>query len=145
KRVDRLIEGFARFQDGREAMLLIVGDGVERAALEARVDDLEIRAKTLFAGYQREVQAYQAAMDVCVFPSQNEPFGLVAVETLALGKPTVVFADGGGICEIVAGLDPSDVVENSDALAKRLAYYYADEVARTRHREARVRTAASFS
>ena len=117
KRVDRLIEAFARFQPGRNTVLLIVGDGIERAKLEAQVDQLGLQERVLFVGYRREVQAYQAAMDVCVFPSENEPFGLVAVETMNLGKPTLVFSDGGGLCEIVAGLDLDDVVPSTDVLA----------------------------
>jgi glycosyltransferase involved in cell wall biosynthesis len=124
KRIDRLIDGFSIFaRRYAEARLLLVGDGALRAELEAQVARLGIGAQVIFTGFQAEVTAYQAAMSVCVFPSVAEPFGLVAVETLALGKPVIVFADGGGIVEVVEPCAPADVVGDVEALAARLAYY----------------------
>ena len=63
-----------------------------RPQLEALVGQLGLRDATHFTGFRQDARACQSFMNVCVFPSQNEPFGLVAVETLALGKPTIVFA-----------------------------------------------------
>ena len=125
KRVDRLIRAFAQFQQGKEdTFLLLVGDGVLRKDLEREVAELGVDIKTMFAGYQANVRAWQNAMDVCVFPSENEPFGLVALETLSLGKPTLVFKDGGGLTEIVGGIAEEDIVDDESHLQKRLDYYY---------------------
>jgi glycosyltransferase involved in cell wall biosynthesis len=104
KRIDRLLHAFAKFQVDRKAILLLVGDGILRKELEQLTKKLEIAEKTLFTGYKYNVWDYQNLMDVCVFPSKNEPFGLVAVETLSLGKPTIVFKDGGGITEIIENI-----------------------------------------
>ncbi|MGB7327166.1 MAG: glycosyltransferase family 4 protein [Rubripirellula sp.] len=131
KRVDRLIAAFFEFQKRREdVLLLIVGDGPLRDEFEDQTRKLGIASKTVFAGFQRDVAAFQNAMDVCVFPSAGEPFGLVAVETLALGKPTVVMSDGGGIIEIIGSLSADDVVEDVEALGNRLATLY-DSVKKT--------------
>jgi glycosyltransferase involved in cell wall biosynthesis len=124
KRIDRLIRAFGRFQAGRSAALLLVGDGPMRSEYEQLVDEVGIREMTLFAGFQRNVKVFQQAMDVCVFPSEGEPFGLVAVETLSLGKPTIVMSDGGGITEIVGPIQPEDVVPNITGLSDRLVAYY---------------------
>lgn len=124
KRIDRLIRAFGRFQKGRNTRLVLVGDGMLRPDLEALARDLGILDRTVFTGFRSDVCSCQGLMDVCVFPSQNEPFGLVAVETLALGKPTIVFADGGGIVDIVCPVCVEDVVENEDQLVERLSYYY---------------------
>jgi glycosyltransferase involved in cell wall biosynthesis len=124
KRIDRLIDGFAIFARSHpQAVLLLVGDGVLRGALEAQVARLGIAAQVIFAGFQADVRPFQQAMSVCVFPSVAEPFGLAAVEALALGKPVIVFADGGGMLEVVKPCSPADVVAEVEALAERLAYY----------------------
>ena len=138
KRVGRLLEGFAQFSRGQECALLLVGDGPERGWLEKTTRRLGIGDHTVFAGYREDVRAYQQRMDVCVCPSANEAFGLVAVEALGLGKPAVVFEDGGGLVEIVGELDPDDVVPDVAALARRLEYYFSigtasDEADRRRH------------
>ena len=145
KRIDRLVDGFAKFaKDIDDACLLLVGDGVTRSDLERQVDELGIRDKTVFAGYQSNVFDYQAAMDVCVFPSVNEPFGLVAIETLSLGQPTLVFRDGGGLVEILSALNSRDIVDDCDGLAARLFECYADrdslrDADRVASRQARAR------
>ena len=125
KRVDRLIRAFAKFQQGKEdTFLLLVGDGILRKDLERNVAELGVDRKTMFAGYQANVRAWQDAMDVCVFPSINEPFGLVALETLSLGKPTLVFKDGGGLTEIIGGIAEEDIVDDESHLVERLEHYY---------------------
>lgn len=48
---------------------------------------------------EREVEAHFDAADVCAFPSTYEPFGFVAVEAMALGRPVVV---GPGFSEVIA-------------------------------------------
>ena len=64
-------------------------------------------------------------MDVCVVPSEVEAFGLAAIEALALGKPAIVFHDGGGMAEVVEQHQPRDVVESVPQLAQRLEEHRA--------------------
>ena len=75
---------------------LIVGDGVLRDKLQALRDHLRLQ-EVHFLGYQPQatvVRIYNAA-DICVVPSRNEPFGLVAIEALACGTPVVATNAGG--------------------------------------------------
>jgi len=129
KRIDRLINAFAEFNKEKEIILLLVGDGILFDELKRLVNELNLADRTVFTGYRHNVRQYQKLMDVCAFPSETEPFGLGAVETLSLGKPTIVFRDGGGIVEILEGICKEDIVEDVSQLACRLDYYY-------RHREA---------
>lgn len=155
KRIDRLVDGFALFARRHpEARLLLVGDGALRGQIEAQVQRLGIGGQTIFTGFRANVRAYQQAMSVCVFPSEAEPFGLVSVEALALGKPVIVFADGGGMVEVVAPCAAADVVDGVEGLAARLEHYAAHPAeiaggaAARREHAARfdiARTAADFS
>lgn len=120
KRIDRLLHGFARMQNREDALLLLVGDGPERARLEDDAGRLGISGSTLFTGYRVDAGGYQQLMHVCVLPSEVEGFGLAAIEALALGKPAVVFRDGGGMAEVVLGHEPRDVVSGVEELAVRL-------------------------
>ncbi|MBL7913712.1 MAG: glycosyltransferase [Bacteroidia bacterium] len=125
KRIDRLIEAYALFvQNKQDTLLLVVGDGPLRDELKSQVSALQISNSTIFTGYQSKVKSYQNQMSICVFPSENEPFGLVAVETLSLGKPTLAFKDGGGMTEILSESLQEDIVDDIPQMAARIEYYY---------------------
>ena len=99
KRVDRLVHALAAV-DRPELRLLVVGDGAERRRLEELVDRLGVRSRTLFVGLQTDVANLVQGMDAFCLPSNGrESFGNAAVEAMALGVPTIVFADGGGTTE----------------------------------------------
>ena len=58
-----------------------------------------------FAGFQADVPRWMQAMDIIVHASDREPFGIVVVEAMALGKP-VVAGNAGGPAEIITpGVD----------------------------------------
>lgn len=125
KRIDRLLEGFALFlKQCPHSVLLLVGDGVLRGSLEQLAGKLGILDQVVFAGFRENVSDYQSAMNLCVFPSENEPFGLVAVETLLLGKPVLVFRDGGGLVEIIGGIEAQDIVDDVEGLCDRMLHYH---------------------
>ena len=79
-----------------------------------------------FLGYKKNVFDYQSAFDVAVFPSRNEPFGLVAVEAYYASKPTLIFDDSGGLKEIVSIINTNDIVKSEAKLAERIQYYYSN-------------------
>ncbi|MBK7969003.1 MAG: glycosyltransferase [Bacteroidetes bacterium] len=125
KRIDRLIEAFARFSENKkDVALLLVGDGPLLSDLKSQASKLNILDSVIFAGYQPNVRSFQNLMTICVFPSENEPFGLVAVETLSLGKPTLLFKDGGGMTEIFTESLKSDIVDNISEMTSRIESYY---------------------
>lgn len=124
KRIDELIIAFSKLAKiHSEAVLVLIGDGKLKENYNAQAEALGIIDKVHFTGFRKNVTAYQSILDICVFPSINEAFGLVAIETLALGKPTIVFEDGGGIADIINKLRPEDVVKDTDELVSRMKYY----------------------
>ena len=132
KRIDRLIDAFAQFGKRKsDVALVIVGDGILRQDLQDQIDALGLSDTALITGYQDNAQDYEAAMDVCAMPSSGEPFGLVALEALAMGKPTVVFEDGGGVVEIIKDCVAEDVVSSVDGMAARLEHYYRNRTPQT--------------
>lgn len=64
-------------------------------SIEAKISELNLEDRTILAGFQQNVPVWMQAMDVIVHASDNEPFGLVVVEAMALGKPVVAGAAGG--------------------------------------------------
>ena len=80
--------------------LVIVGGAHEYEpdypdALRAQVRRLGLDDAVIFAGFQTDVPRWMQAMDVIVHASDREPFGIVVIEAMALGKPVVAGAEGG--------------------------------------------------
>lgn len=145
KRVDYLIRAFAEFQKNKEDVtLLIVGGGEEKGKLETLVSDLKIDHKVIFAGEVVDVQNYQNRMDVCVFPSTTESFGLVAIECMYYGKPVLVMDDGGGITEVVNMVEPKNVCKGIEQLAESIGKYYLNRDHKNEDCEKRVEFAKKF-
>lgn len=82
------------------AHLALAGDGEDRAALEAQAAALGVVRHIHFLGFQNDVDAVIAALDVFVLPSLNEGMGRVLVTAMALGVP-VVATRVGGVPEVV--------------------------------------------
>jgi glycosyltransferase involved in cell wall biosynthesis len=78
--------------------VVVVGDGEERARLEAAAASCNARAT--FVGHQADPRPEIAACDVVVSTADREPLGLSVLESLAMERPVIAFA-GGGIPEIV--------------------------------------------
>ena len=85
-----------------DAKLVIVGKGGMIDELKQITVNLGIQDKVYFTGYMAgdDVQKMYKVSDVAVFPSTYEPFGIVALEAMLGGIPTVV-SDIGGLNEIV--------------------------------------------
>lgn len=75
-------------------------EGDYPASLHRLAAELGIADRTDFTGHQESVYPWFDALDVVVHASIGEPFGLVLVEAMALGKPLVAAASGGPL-EIV--------------------------------------------
>ena len=85
-----------------DAKLIIVGKGGMLDELKAETSNLGLDSKVYFTGYMdsKKIQKMYKCADVAVFPSTYEPFGIVALEAMLAGVPTVV-SDIGGLDEIV--------------------------------------------
>ena len=97
KGADLLLEAIPSvLADFPDAKFFFVGDGYMRAGLEHRAWELDVQHACRFLGYIPEselVSCYKACDVVCI-PSRNEPFGIVALEAWAAGKPIVVTHNG---------------------------------------------------
>lgn len=85
---------------GENARLIMVGDGPEYAAIKHRAKQLNVSEYTIFAGKQAKIADYLAVADVFLLPSQEESFGLAALEAQACEVP-VIASRVGGIGEVV--------------------------------------------
>src|SRR5262249_49319749 len=113
KGVDILIRVLGRV--GRDALLLLAGDGPDVAACRALAASLGLGDHVRFLGLRNDVERVYAAADVVVMPSLwDEAFGLVVVEAMAAGRAVVVTASG-AMPEIVG--DCGLVVPRRDEVA----------------------------
>lgn len=123
KRTYLLVEAFCKWgKDKNNVQLIIVGEGPEKTKLEKIVSQNNMNEKIIFTGHQNNVKPFRDKMDICVFPSTTETFGLAALEALNDGIPVIVMKDGGGICEVIG--KNSDIVSNDDEMISRFNYYY---------------------
>lgn len=101
-------------------VLRIVGDGPERAALEAQASDLRLDERVEFLGFRSDVPDLLVEADAFVLPSEMEQQPLVLIEAMGAGKP-IVATDVGGVAEMVG--DAGLVVQPGDpaALGRTLA------------------------
>jgi len=147
KGFDLLVEALPAVVAGvGSARLLLIGDGPERAALEARAAALGVAGRLHVTGAMTDVTGYLAAADVVAVPSRNEGMGRVLVEAMALGIPVVGAAVGGIPAVIVDGecgrLVPPD---DPPALATALVDLGRDGALRGKLGGAARRRAEAFS
>ncbi|PYU99278.1 MAG: N-acetyl-alpha-D-glucosaminyl L-malate synthase BshA [Acidobacteria bacterium] len=128
KRPTDVIEIFARVQRGLPAVLLMVGDGPERSSAAWLAGHHGIESKVYFLGKQENVEEFFSISDVLLLPSDNESFGLVALEAMACEVPVVV-SRVGGLPEVVAEGVEGFLVEprNIDAMARRALEILGDD------------------
>ena len=84
---------------------MIVGEATHGRQAEAdmilnQIDELGLREKVIYTGYRDDVPSLLAAMDMFVFPSRAEAFGLVLIEAMAMQLP-VVACRSDGVLDIV--------------------------------------------
>ena len=124
---------------GHDVELTIVGDGPERAGLEAEAARLGIAGTVTFAGAlaHDDVVARYAEADVFCLPSYAEGVPTVLMEAMACGVP-VVSTRINGTPELVTDGESGTLVAPGQpaALADALEALVADEQRRTRHGEA---------
>jgi glycosyltransferase involved in cell wall biosynthesis len=124
KGVHLLLEAVARLRDGPPVALHVVGDGPERARLEARARELELGAAVFFHGFvpRAELELRMAHCDALVLPAvvdakgDTEGLGVVLLEAMSYGKPVIASA-AGGIVDIVRDGRSGFLVPPGDAEA----------------------------
>jgi glycosyltransferase involved in cell wall biosynthesis len=122
KGFDMLLDAFAQVARGHPGVdLIVAGDGQEREALQWQARGLEVDKRVLFFGRATPEEVVQLlnGCQFAVVPSRQEPFGIVALEALAAGKP-VLATRVGGLPELLDGSVHRLVEPTPDALAEGL-------------------------
>jgi len=100
KRVGDVVRVFARVREKIPARLLLVGDGPERLFVQHLVRELNQTDHVVFMGLQDYLERILPCTDLLLLPSEQESFGLVALEAHACGVP-VIASRVGGLPELV--------------------------------------------
>jgi N-acetyl-alpha-D-glucosaminyl L-malate synthase BshA len=99
KRVEDVAKAFEKIHDKIPSVLLFVGDGPERHAVEVLCRELKTCSKTKFLGKIKSVNKLLSIADLFILPSETESFGLAALEAMASGVP-VISTNTGGLPEV---------------------------------------------
>lgn len=122
KRATDVVEALARLEGANG---LFVADGKARHVVEATVSRLHLENRVRLTGFQSDVRPFLAESDCVVIPSRNEPFGLVALEAMAAGRP-VIAADSGALPEVLGDAALYYPLGDSAALATCIEGLRAD-------------------
>ena len=91
------------------------------AEIDRRIAEQNLQASISKVGHQSNVPTWMQAMDIVVHASDSEPFGMVVIEAMALGKPVVAGRSGGPSEIIREGRDGLFApFERPQVLARRL-------------------------
>ncbi|HEX6287608.1 MAG TPA: glycosyltransferase [Herpetosiphonaceae bacterium] len=151
KGVDVLIDAWPLvLRQMPDAHLLLVGEGEQRAALEAQAQRLGVAGRAIFAGGCADVAPYLRAADAFALPSHSEGMPIALLEAMACGLPCAATAVGGTIsvlddgvtgrlvpaadpdalgAAIVEALDPSARAWGEQARRHVVVHYGLDAVA----------------
>ncbi|GAA0606210.1 glycosyltransferase family 4 protein [Kribbella sandramycini] len=127
---------------GHRYTLSVVGDGGDRAALEAHAAELGLADQVTFLGYRPDARRLMREHRLYCHTSKTESFGIVLVEAMAEGVP-VLAAPVGGVPEVLrSGTDGLFwPLENAEAAADVLIGLMVDEPERDRMAAAAVQHA----
>lgn len=128
KGVDLLLEAWRILGDrlrqtGMECRLTILGEGAERARLEAMAARLGIAASVSFRGFVQDVSSWLGWADVYVQPSRYEGMPNALLEAAAAGVAVVTTPSSEGVVRLLRGEDGAWVAREiaADALAEAMA------------------------
>lgn len=100
KRISDVIRIFERVRGAIPAKLLLVGAGPERLFAKQLVKELKLNGDVHFLGEQDQLEDLLSCADLLLLPSEQESFGLVALEAMSCKVP-VVGTKIGGLPEVV--------------------------------------------
>jgi len=122
KRWAWFIDAVARLvESGQRIDARLLGEGAERADLEARIRSANLGGAFRLEGARTDAAEWIAAADLLVLPSRNEGIANVVLEAMGRGVPVVATA-AGGIAEIARDAEHALLapVDGFDAFAERV-------------------------
>jgi N-acetyl-alpha-D-glucosaminyl L-malate synthase BshA len=100
KRVSDVVRIFAKVREQMPCKLLLVGEGPERLFMQQLVTELKLREDVMFLGEVDYIEEILRCADLFLLPSEQESFGLAALEAMNCSVP-VIGAQTGGMPEVV--------------------------------------------
>lgn len=116
KRIPDTIRALKKISGEIECELLLVGDGPERPKAEELSKNLGISDKVRFFGNVRNIQDILGKSDLFFLPSQEESFGLAALEAMSCEVP-VIASRVGGLKELLSHGEDGYLVQKGDVEA----------------------------
>jgi len=116
-----LLKAVRELPDAPRTHLLIVGEGPERARIEAAVRELGLAGRVTLTGQVDSAEPYYGIADICVLSSRSEGSPNALLEAMAAGVPAVATAVG-GIPEIVKNGESALLIPPGDAAAMSEAF-----------------------
>jgi glycosyltransferase involved in cell wall biosynthesis len=125
KNLPFLVRAFAMLP--ANARLIIVGEGPERAAIEAEAARCGVAGRVHLPGFLAAPHRYAGHFDIFALTSESEQFPIALVEAMAAGLPAVA-TDVGDVALMVSAANRGLVLENPDetVFAAALAALVAD-------------------
>jgi len=96
--------------------MVVIGDGPERSAIQARIDALGLGERMSLLGYREDVGDFLRTAQIFLHPATNEGFGIAVLEAMQAGLP-VLAADRGGLPELVADEETGYLLSPDDTEA----------------------------
>lgn len=100
KRVGDVVRIFAEVHARIPAKLILIGDGPERPFIQQLIKDLKLSADVYFLGEQDHLEPLFFCADLFLLPSEQESFGLTALEAMNCSVP-VIATETGGLPEVI--------------------------------------------
>lgn len=113
KRVRDVVKVFAEIVKGVPAKLLLIGDGPEMGIVSRMVNEQRLNEYVLFLGKQDNLEELYSISDLLLLLSEQESFGLVALEAMACGVPCIGTRVG-GIPEVILDRETGYICELGD-------------------------------
>lgn len=142
KKIEVFLQAMKRIVDDGQASAVygvIIGDCVTSKEKQMHDDisyksyvqsvhaNLNLGERVRFIGFKKDVETYIAELDMLVLPSENEPFGRILIEAMALGVP-VIASRSGAVPEIILDNETGVLFPVGDdrALADAILRLYHD-------------------
>lgn len=114
KRIDTVIETFAKIHKQMASKLLLIGDGPELMDMKQLAKDLDIEEYVIFLGKQDWVSEFYQLADLVLLLSEKESFGLTLLEAMKSGV-VPVGSTAGGIKEVIRHDETGYLVDVGDS------------------------------
>lgn len=120
KRITDIIRIFVKVKPKIKSKLLLIGEGPERIPAQELAQELGLKESVVFLGLQEGVDDILSCADLYLLPSEQESFGLSALEAMSCEVP-VIGTNVGGLAELVRHGETGFIAEVGDV--ERMAQY----------------------